>query len=211
MTTDESDHKKERRQTQVYKISAKLATELVTVIAGILIALFVNSVQEKRNDKKVLDETLHALSAEFDKNRENIKNVSHRLQRFRDTLEFYKEDESFSVYDLTLKSPGLTAVDLFTTNWQVTLSSNSLRLINFETTTLLSKIDAKHKELKDQDAILTSLVYNTLHYKNDREGFYHRKVLTSWIDGYMGNEQELIALYDQFKEDLKENAKRGKH
>src|SRR5918994_4871760 len=117
MATDESDHKK-RRQTKAYKIGGRLAIELLTVIAGILIALFVNSVQEKRNDKKILDETLHALSAEFDKNRENIKNVSHRLQRFRDTLEFYKDDESLSVYDLTLKSPGLTAVDLFTTNWQ---------------------------------------------------------------------------------------------
>jgi hypothetical protein len=210
MTTDDSEYKKERKQTTPYKIATKLALELVTVIAGILIALFVNSVQEGRTDKKILDETLHALSLEFDKNRENINSKSDRLQRFRDTLEFYRKYESLSVYDLTLKSPGLTAVELFTTNWQVTLSSNSLRLMNFETITLLSKIDAKHKELIDQAAILTSLVYNTLHYKNDREGFYHRKVLTSWIDGYMGNEKELIALYDQFKTSLKQKAKTGK-
>jgi hypothetical protein len=207
MTTDDSENKKERKHTTPYKIGAKLAIELVTVIAGILIALFVNSVQERRADKKILDETLHALSLEFDKNRENINSKSHLLERFRDTLEFYQKDESLSVYDLTLKSPGLTAVDLFTTNWQVTLSSNSLRLINFETITLLSKIDAKHKELKDQGDILTSLVYNTSHYKNDREGFYHRKVLASWIGGYMGNEKELIVLYDQFKESLKQKAK----
>ncbi|HZI26421.1 MAG TPA: hypothetical protein VFD46_15155, partial [Chryseolinea sp.] len=68
MTTGESDHKKERSKTTAYRIGVKLAIELLTVIAGILIALFVNSVQEKRHDKKILDETLHALSAEFDKN-----------------------------------------------------------------------------------------------------------------------------------------------
>jgi len=169
------------------------------VIAGILIALFVNSIQEKRADKKNLDETLHALSLEFDKNRDNIKSKSHRIQRFRDTLEFYEKDASLSIYDLTVKSPGLTLVDLYTTNWQVTLSTNSLRLINFETITLLSEIEAKHNELKEQGQILTSLLYNTAIYKNDREGFYHRKVLASWIGGYMGNEQELIALYDEFK------------
>ena len=195
---DESGYKKKHGQT-TYKIVGKLAVELVTVIAGILIALFVNSIQEKKADKKNLDETLHALSLEFDKNRDNIKSISHRLQRFRDTLEFYEKDASLSIYDLTVKSPGLTMVDLYTTNWQVTLSTNSLRLINFETITLLSKIDAKHNELKDQGAVLTSLLYNTAIYKNDLEGFYHRKVLAAWLGGYMGNEQELIELYDKFK------------
>jgi hypothetical protein len=112
---------------------------------------------------------------------------------------FYEKDASLSIYDLTVKSPGLTMVDLYTTNWQVTLSTNSLRLINFETITLLSKIDAKHNELKDQGAVLTSLLYNTAIYKNDLEGFYHRKVLAAWVGGYMGNEQELIELYDEFK------------
>jgi len=196
---DESANKKKPGQSTPYKLVGKLAVELVTVIAGILIALFVNSIQEKRADKKNLDETLHALSLEFDKNRDNIKSKSHRIQRFRDTLEFYEKDASLSIYDLTVKSPGLTLVELYTTNWQVTLSTNSLRLINFETITLLSEIEAKHNELKEQGQILTSLLYNTAIYKNDREGFYHRKVLASWIGGYMGNEQELIALYDEFK------------
>lgn len=167
---DESGYKKKHGQT-TYKIVGKLAVELATVIAGILIALFVNSIQEKKADKKNLDETLHALSLEFDKNTDNIKSKSHRLQRFRDTLEFYEKDASLSIYDLTVKSPGLTMVDLYTTNWQVTLSTNSLR----------------------------SLLYNTAIYKNDLEGFYHRKVLAAWVGGYIGNEQELIELYDKFK------------
>jgi hypothetical protein len=203
MTMDESGNTKKHGRT-TSKVVGKLAIELVTVIAGILIALFVNSIQETRTEKRILDETLHALSLEFDKNRDNIKSISHRLQRFRDTLEFYEKDTSLSIYDLTVKSPGLTIADLYTTNWQVTLSSNSLRLINFETITLLSKIDGKHKELKDQGAVLTSLVYNPAIYKNDREGFYHRKVLASWIGGYMGNEKELIALYDKFKKRIAE-------
>ena len=199
MTTDNFDSKKGYWLASPYTLAAKFAFELVTVIAGILIALFVNGIQERRSDKKILHQTLQALSVEFDKNRDNIKSKSARLQTFKDTLEFYKNDESLSIYDLTIKAPGLTAVDLYTTNWQVTLSTNSLRLIDFETITLLSRIDAKHNELKDQSAILNSLVYNSAVYKNDKEGFYHRKVITSWIGGYMGNEQELIALYDQFK------------
>jgi hypothetical protein len=195
---DKDEEKKERGKS-IRKTVTRLAFELLTVIAGILIALFVNNIQEQRNDERILNETLRSLSLEFDKNLDNIKAIAHRLNRFRDTLTFYENNESISIFDLTVKAPGLSAADLYTTNWQVTLSSNSLRLINFETVTLLSKIDAKHNELKDQAAVLNDLVYNTAIYKTDREGFYHRRVLASWISGYMANEGELAALYDQFR------------
>lgn len=204
---DKSTDVQNNRGVKIRKTLRKFAFELLTIIAGILIALFVNSIQERRNDERVLGETLRSLSLEFDKNLDNIKAISDRLIRFRDTLAFYEKDKSLSIFDLTVKAPGLGTADLYTTNWQVSLSSNSLRLISFETVTLLSKIDAKHNELKDQAAILNNLVYNTALYKNDSEGFYHRKVLASWIGGYMANEKELAVLYDQFRAAIEERGK----
>jgi hypothetical protein len=49
--------------------------------------------KENRADKKILDETLHGLSLEFDKNRDNIKSISHRLKD-SGHLEFYEKDTS---------------------------------------------------------------------------------------------------------------------
>jgi hypothetical protein len=142
-----------KKPKRIYKVVAKLGFELVTIIAGISIALFVNNLQERKRDRKVLTATLHGLSREFSKNVENINKVQPTLERFRDTLQFYEKDLNLSLYDIATKSPGLNTADLYTTNWQATLSSNSLRLLDFETITLLSQIDAKHQELKDQASI----------------------------------------------------------
>ena len=188
----------------IYKLLAKLAFELVTIIAGILIALFVNNIQERNRDLALLDNTLNALSREFDKNVDNINKIQYRLERFRDTLNFYSKNTDLSIYDITTKAPGLTVADLYNTNWQAALSSNSLRLLSFETITQLSQIDAKHQELRGQAEILTDIIYSPSLYKRGHEGMPYRRVLEEWLGGYLGNERELIVLYDQFKDLIKQ-------
>lgn len=190
----------DKKRKRIYRILTKLAFELVTIIAGILIALFVNNLQERNRDRAVLTATLNSLSQEFDKNIENIDKKQFLLERFRDTLQFYEKNTQLSVYDLTTKSKGLGTAELHTTNWQATLSSNSLRLLDFETITLLSQIDSKHEELKDQGDILVSIVYSPALYRTEKEGVEYRKILAEWLGNYLGNEQELIALYKKFNE-----------
>ncbi len=182
----------------VYRALTKLAFELVAVIAGILIALFVSNLQERKHDKELLEGTLSSLVKEFDKNIANIRSKQLRIERFRDTLKFYDQNMSLSISDLTLKSPGLTAVELYTTNWQTSLSTNSLRLLDFETVTKLSQIDAKHKEMNDQALMLTNMIFNTAVFRTGKEGMEHRKILGWWIDAYLGNINELEELYNQF-------------
>jgi hypothetical protein len=190
------------KRKAIYNILAKLAFELATIIAGILIALFVNDMQERNRDREILTATLNSLALEFDKNVDNMKRIQPILERFRDTLNYYAKDPNLSISDLTAKAIGLTTADLFTTNWQATLSSNSLRLLNFETVTQLSQIDAKHKELRDQNETLNAIVYSPALYKKGQEGVGYRKVLGDWLGAYLGNERELIILYDQFKDSV---------
>ena len=188
-------HKKYKR---VYRMLTRFGFELLTIIAGILIALFVNNWQIRNHDRAMLTSTLSSLSQEFEENIANINKIQPRLERFRDTLEFYKSNTGISIYELTTRAPGLGTAELHTTNWQTTLSSGSVRLLNFETVTLLSKIDSKHQELKNETAQLISIIYSPALYRKDEEGYHYRKVLGDWIGSYLGNEQELIVLYKEF-------------
>lgn len=194
----------EKKSKRVYHLIAKFGFELVTIIAGILIALFVNNLRERNHDSSVLASTLNSLSREFEENIESINKIQPKLERFRDTLKFYENNTDLSIYDLTTRAPGLGTAELHTTNWQATLNSNSLRLLNFETVTLLSRIDSKHQELKNESATLVSIIHSPALYRTDEEGYRYRKVLGDWIVSYLGNEQELIALYIQFKQLIKE-------
>lgn len=189
-------------RSRVLRILAKFAFEILVVVAGILIALFVNSVQQRRSDRERLNATLTSLSQEFQKNIENIEVIQPRLERFRDTLRFYQGKHDMSIYDITVRAPGLTTADLYSTNWRATLSNNSLQLLDFATVTLLSRIEAKHQELKNEEMILMSMLYQPALYKRGNEGSDYRKVLGVWLDSYLSNEQELIKLYEQFAGDV---------
>ena len=190
----------DKKYKRIYRMLARFGFELLTIIAGILIALFVNNWQVRNHDMAMLKSTHNSLSQEFEENIENINRIQPRLERFRDTLEFYKSNTGLSIYELTTRAPGLGTAELHTTNWQTTLSSGSIRLLDFETVTLLSKIDSKHQELKNETAQLISIIYSPALYRKDEEGYHYRKVLGDWIGSYLGNEQELIVLYDEFKE-----------
>ncbi len=192
-----------KKSNRVYRTLAKFGFELVTIIAGILIALFVNNLREHNHDSTMLASTLNSLSQEFKVNIESINRIQPRLERFRDTLEFYENDTHLSIYDLTTRAPGLGTAELHTTNWQATLSGNSLRLLSFETITLLSQIDSKHHELKNEGATLVSIINSPALYRTDEEGYRYRKVLSDWVVSYLSNEQELIALYNQFNQLIK--------
>jgi hypothetical protein len=190
----------ENKSQRIYRMLAKFGFELLTIIAGILIALFVNNLRERNHDRDVLVSTLNSLSLEFDENIESIDKMQARLNRFRDTLKFYENNTDLSIYDLTTRAPGLGTAELHTTNWQATLSNNNLRLLNFETVTLLSQIDSKHQELKNESAILVSIIYSPALYRTDDEGYRYRKILGDWITSYLSNERELIDLYTEFKQ-----------
>ncbi|MEO0330104.1 MAG: hypothetical protein AAF223_00235, partial [Bacteroidota bacterium] len=70
----------------------RVGREMIPVIAGILIALFINNWQQSYRDEKLLESTLQSLSEEFDKNAENIQSYLPRQSHFLDTLRLYHDD-----------------------------------------------------------------------------------------------------------------------
>jgi hypothetical protein len=60
----------------------QMGREMIPVIAGILIALFINNWQQNYRDEKLLESTLQSLSEEFDKNTENIQSYLPRSLTF---------------------------------------------------------------------------------------------------------------------------------
>lgn len=121
---------KEKRSKRFYRLLGKFGFELITIIAGILIALFVNNLRERNHDRAVLASTLNSLSREFDENMENIHKIQGKLERFRDTLKFYESHNNLSIYDLTTRAPGLGTAELHTQNgkprFQATVSGYSI-------------------------------------------------------------------------------------
>ena len=191
------DHNGDRK-TGLKSILQKIGLDMIPVIAGILIALFINNLQQDVLDHRLLTSTLNSLSNEFSKNRENIETLIPRQQTFLDTLIFYLDDKSFSISDMTVKTKGMGTPEIYSTNWRASLNNNSLRFLNFNTISLLSQIDSKYQELKAQEEFIFTIAFGPPMFKTGQEGWEYRKGLESWMHSYVGNQRELLALYDQF-------------
>ena len=55
---------------------------MIPVVAGILLALFIDNVRENFLDRRLLASTLESLNDEFSKNKNNIEYYLPRQQRF---------------------------------------------------------------------------------------------------------------------------------
>jgi hypothetical protein len=200
----------ENRTKNLKPLITKLTLDMIPVIAGILIALFINNLQEGHRDQNLLESTLESLADEFEKNQKNIEVYLPRQQRFLDTLQLYMNDKSYSISDITDKVNGMGTPEIYSTNWRSSLSNNSLRLMNFKAINLFSRIDSKHEELKTQENFIYPMVYGPAWLKRGQEGWEYRKSFEAWTLSYMGNERELLALYKEFEELLHNNAFQGK-
>ncbi|WP_276371152.1 hypothetical protein [Chryseolinea sp. H1M3-3] len=196
----EHDEKTVNRKRNLKPILVKIGLDMIPVIGGILIALFINSLQENRRDQQLLASTLASLSDEFSKNKESIEKILPRQQLFLDSLRFFSENESYSIADIGTKTKGIVLSELHSTNWRTSLNNNSLRLLNFEAINLLSRIDAKREELKDQEAFINPTVFGPPFFKKGKEGMEYRKGMELWMAGLIGNETELLELYREFEE-----------
>lgn len=194
------DEKIPNKKRNLKPVLSKIGLDMIPVVAGILIALFINNVRQSVLDQRLLASTLESLNDEFSKNQTNIEYYLPRQQRFLDSLRFFLEDRSFSIFDMSRKTDGMGTPEIHSTNWRSSLNNNSLQLLNFRTVNLLSQIDSKYEELKDQEALIYPIAYGPPMFKKGEEGWEYRKGLELWMISYISNERELLALYKEFEQ-----------
>jgi hypothetical protein len=186
------------RRSKLFSYARKFFLDMLPVIAGVVIGMFVNSYTEEQRNQNLLESTLHALSYEFLENTQEMKNKLPRYNRIIDSLNYYMDNKQYNLYEILLKAGGLTTSKITTTNWQVTLNNYSLQLINFPTVQLLSRIENVHEEQTKLVDLLTAMAYGPAMYKRGDEGLASRKNLFDMMINYKSNEEERLQLYYDF-------------
>jgi hypothetical protein len=190
------DLKKRRSRTWLYL--KKFCLDMLPVIAGVVIGMFVNSYTEEQKNQSMLKNTLQALSNEFTENGYELKKKLPQHRRIIDSLTYYKDDEQFSLYEVLLKAEGLQDSKISTTNWRAALNNYSLQLINFPTIKLLSTIENVHEEQSKLDDRFAEIVYSPSFYERGKVGVAYRMNVLEAMREYKVNEEELLQLYGDF-------------
>ncbi len=122
----------------------QLFKEVIPVIIGILVALFINNWNEDRKDKNYLDQIFSSIQKELEVSNLEIKEVIPRQLASIDTINAYIDNPHVSLYDITMKSNGIQMPSIKTNSWNA-IANSKIELIEFEKIAALSDI-AEGKE-----------------------------------------------------------------
>lgn len=124
----------------------QLFREIIPVIIGILIALFINNWNDERKEKKYLDQMFSSIEKELEESILDIKTVVPKQLASVDTLDVYINNEEVSLYSIMMRGNGIHFPTIKTNSWNA-IANSRIELIEYEQLSALADIEERKENL----------------------------------------------------------------
>lgn len=124
----------------------QIIREIITVIIGILIALFINNWNDERKEKKYLDQVYASIQKELEESVDGLKTTIPKQLAAADTIQKYITDSNMSLYNIMIRSDGIHLPNIRTTSWDA-ISNSRIDLIEYEKLAALREIADRKENL----------------------------------------------------------------
>jgi hypothetical protein len=172
-----------------------LLKEMIPVILGILIALFVNQQVEQNNKEQYLEKVMSSIHSEFT---ENVTELEIRIKEHKAFIKLLDEhmgSDSISLSQILNKTNGIKLVGIKNTTAQTLLNSN-IHLTDFEKLSPLVDIQEEKTQLKLIEQELMRKIYSSLSSQDDLD----KQVLRSILNDMVYAEESLLESHQRFNE-----------
>jgi len=126
----------------------KIFTELLTVIFGILIALFINNWKENKDNEKFIQEALSTIEKEMVESKASIDEILPKHYVLADSIGTYIDDPNLSLRGIIEKSGGMQYPIIKNIGLRFFISTKA-ELINYNIISQLTEIE-NSKNLMDK-------------------------------------------------------------
>lgn len=169
--------------------------EIIPVIAGILIALFIDNWNSERKDKAFMHQVFSTIDSELKDSKDDIKAIMPQQESLIDSLDFYADNKAFSVMDVVMRSKGIYIPQIKMNAWK-SVSNTKIDLIEYQKITSLTNIEDLKEILDDKSKFLMSFLYSNVH-DTDKST---KQTLKMIIMDIMQTERSLQQSIEQFEE-----------
>ncbi len=139
--------------------------EIIPVIAGILIALFIDNWNSERKDKAYINQVFSTVNSELKDTKADIIDKLPIQKSLIDSLEFYSNDKTINISDIVKKSKGIYIPQIKINAWK-SVSSNKIDLIDYQKITSLSNIEEMKDLLNKKTDFLMNFLYSNMNETN---------------------------------------------
>lgn len=145
--------------------------EIIPIVAGILIALWINNWNENRKDRNYIEKISSSINQELAETNIDIVEKIAIQKAFTDTLDFYLSHNEISVLDITMKSGGIYIPAIKINSLKV-LSNSKIELMEYYKISALANIEEQKDILKLKAERLGDFVYsNTKETSKEKKEF----------------------------------------
>ncbi|WP_299246611.1 DUF6090 family protein [uncultured Aquimarina sp.] len=170
----------------------QLIKEVIPVIIGILIALFINNWNEERKDKKYLNQIFSSVEKELKESLVDIKRVIPKQLATVDSINVYLNNEELSIYDIIQRSEGVYSPSIKTNSWNA-MANSKIELIEYEKLSALAGIQERKENLNMRTEKHMDFLFQNFE-ETDRK---KKEVLKMLILDKVGAEKRLLSSMEE--------------
>lgn len=171
----------------------KLIREMIPVILGIIIALFINNWKERINDQRFIKKALSSIRSELLYNKEDLDSTLVQQLNLLDTLQFYIDDPSQKIIDIVGRAGGFQMPAIRNTSWKSFLNSR-IELVEYKTISYLTEIEEFKDVYKLKQNKILDFGYSNLDASTRKE----KETFLLFIKDIIDTESQLVELHEAF-------------
>lgn len=167
--------------------------EVIVVLIGVLIALFINEWRETRNNEKFVESVLEAVELDIKSSQEDLEKVTKKHIRTLDSIALYLEDEERSILHIIQNVGGIqyASTKNISLNYMI---ANRAELLDYELISLLANVEQNSDLLNSKFDKLMDYAYETVEASDAKS----KRIFIIHLSNVIDSEQSLLNLYDQF-------------
>jgi hypothetical protein len=175
------------------KVLRKIFIEMIPVILGVLIALFINNWKQTLDDQKFLKKIYSSVEREMELNLNEFSTLLPIQYALIDSLNYWKSNKEVSLIEALQKTNGLQIPTVKNTAWNSFLNSK-LELIDFEVVSILTDVEEKKEVMNIKTEKLMDFVLNNTDSSDSRD----KKILIIHLLNLINSEKGLVETYEEY-------------
>jgi len=132
--------------------------EIIPVTIGILIALSISNWNENRKDQNYINQISTSIDKELNETSEDIIANKKIQKSLIDTLDFYKNYDKISLFNILTKVDGIHMPTIKINSWKA-ISNSKIELMEYDKISALANIEEQKELLKTKSENLINFVY----------------------------------------------------
>ena len=132
--------------------------EIVPIIIGILVALYINNWNENKKDEKYINQILSSMKKELKESNQDIKEKIPQQKTLIDTLDFYKNNDKISIFDVMMKVNGIQIPKIRISSWKA-ISNSKIELLEYNRISDWANIEEQKEIMLSKTQYLMNFLY----------------------------------------------------